>query len=119
MQTSRKEQLQTVAKQAMAIFAATQLLAAPIAGLQSFLCCTPASGSLLASTEKLSGAGPALAFDLPDVKGAFDGLKPDKTGAAVGGAISGQGQEKKGPTVRGFVCSANTQRNKLCLINSA
>ncbi|KAL3162209.1 hypothetical protein ABBQ32_009914 [Trebouxia sp. C0010 RCD-2024] len=70
-----KVQLQTVTQQAVALLAATQLLAAPF-------------------------AGPALAVDTSDAKGAVESIKNvfkgDKTGAAIGGAVSGQGAAKPG-----------------------
>ncbi|DBB00435.1 TPA: hypothetical protein ACH3X3_002152 [Trebouxia sp. C0006] len=64
-----RERLQTSAQQVLALLAATQLFAAPI-------------------------AGPALAEGaLESFTNAFKG---DSTGGAIGGAVSGQGKEKPG-----------------------
>lgn len=65
-----------------------------------------------------------MAADGSDAKGALESFtnafKPDKTGSAIGGAVSGQGKEKPGVSVGCLVCTADAwQICMQCLIPTA
>ena len=57
-------------------------------------------------TDPSTYVGPALAVDTSDAKGAVESIKSifkgDKTGAAIGGAVSGEGAAKPGVSVGFF-----------------
>lgn len=74
LQACKHNKVNIVAKQALAFFAATQLLVAPIAGVKLDLVLFDA-GQTKATEFWRDYAGPALAVDAPDAKGALESIK--------------------------------------------